>query len=71
MSRMTEDDYWEQYDDRLDHAQPPKGDMESVTCSDCNGSGEGMFDGSRCSTCGGSGEVWVEVDESDSEEGEI
>ncbi len=45
--------------------------MESVICSACNGSGEGMFDGSRCSTCGGSGEVWVEVDESDSEGGEI
>lgn len=25
-------------------------------CLDCNGSGEGMFDGSRCRTCGGSGE---------------
>lgn len=25
-------------------------------CQDCNGSGEGMFDGSRCRTCGGSGE---------------
>lgn len=26
-------------------------------CSACNGSGEGMFDGSRCRTCGGLGEV--------------
>lgn len=26
-------------------------------CSSCNGSGEGMFDGSRCSSCHGSGEA--------------
>lgn len=24
-------------------------------CSRCNGSGEGMYDGSTCSSCGGSG----------------
>lgn len=24
-------------------------------CSDCNGSGEGMYDGTRCCACGGSG----------------
>jgi hypothetical protein len=26
-------------------------------CSTCNGSGEGMVDGSRCSRCGGSGVI--------------
>jgi hypothetical protein len=49
-------------------------------CTNCNGSGEGMHDGTRCSTCGGSGnsvyngyvekefEVkWTEADFSDLE----
>lgn len=30
---------------------------ESTICSTCNGSGEGMWDGSTCRTCKGSGEV--------------
>lgn len=30
---------------------------EGGYCPQCNGSGEGMYDGSRCSACGGSGEV--------------
>ncbi len=29
-------------------------------CSACNGSGEGMYDGTRCHTCRGFGEVTVE-----------
>ncbi len=33
-------------------------------CSMCNGSGEGMWDGSRCSSCNGSGEVKPKMDES-------
>ncbi len=32
-------------------------DDEGGYCPTCNGSGEGMYDGSRCSNCGGSGEV--------------
>ena len=31
--------------------------MENEICNYCNGSGEGMYDGSKCYTCGGSGEV--------------
>jgi len=31
-------------------------DDEDNMCSHCNGTGEGMYDGSRCSVCGGSGE---------------
>ena len=31
--------------------------LESVICGDCNGSGEGLHDGSTCRHCGGSGEV--------------
>ena len=37
-------------------------DNESEICSSCNGSGEGMYDGTRCSCCGGSG---VEREEDD------
>lgn len=29
----------------------------TVMCGACNGSGEGMYDGSRCRTCGGGGAV--------------
>lgn len=31
-------------------------DDEPSICASCNGSGEGMYDGTRCSRCGGSGE---------------
>ncbi len=36
------------------HIENPPEDEEQM-CSSCNGSGEGMYDGSRCSSCGGSG----------------
>lgn len=55
---MNDDDYWERFDHEHD---APSGATQSVICSACNGSGEGMFDGSRCSTCGGSGEVEEEI----------
>ncbi len=32
-------------------------DSGRVICDRCNGSGEGMTDGSVCSTCRGSGEI--------------
>ena len=34
-----------------------EGDDSSVICGHCNGSGEGMADGTRCSICRGCGEV--------------
>ena len=34
-------------------------------CPSCNGSGEGMFDGTRCRSCGGSGVERTERDEQD------
>lgn len=38
-------------------------------CPACQGSGEGMFEGTRCRNCGGSGAVLIEVpDESESED---
>ena len=35
----------------------PVPEPESFICQACNGSGEGMFDGSRCPVCKGHGEV--------------
>lgn len=32
-------------------------DEDAPICGNCNGSGEGMHDGSRCYACGGSGVV--------------
>jgi len=32
-------------------------EVEDDICGGCNGSGEGMYDGSTCNTCRGSGEV--------------
>lgn len=38
---------------------------EESLCTMCNGTGEGMYDGSRCSVCGGSGEAKSKRDEFD------
>jgi len=37
--------------------------IEYVICRDCNGSGEGRFDGSVCHRCRGQGEVLERTDE--------
>jgi DnaJ-class molecular chaperone len=39
----------------------------SDLCPRCNGSGEGMFDGSTCDNCRGTGEVRVLISELDEE----
>ena len=37
---------------------------ELEICNQCNGSGEGMYDGTTCGKCGGSGEIdYRETDE--------
>ena len=38
---------------------------EPSICLACNGSGEGMYDGTRCRSCGGSGVERTERDEPD------
>lgn len=48
-------------DDRLDDYVPSKSAI-LVCCSQCNGSGEGMYEGTTCHNCGGKGEVWEEPD---------
>ena len=48
------DDYIEEHDDDED---------EGMICPACNGSGEGMYDGSTCSRCGGYGEISANEDD--------
>lgn len=40
-------------------------DDDDEICIDCNGSGEGQYDGTRCRSCGGSGTERAERDEPD------
>lgn len=54
-SGYTLDDY-NTLDEAKEALQAELGDPPECICSHCNGSGEGMYDGSRCSMCGGSGE---------------
>ena len=39
------------------------GNYEQVTCSQCNGSGEGIHEGEKCKTCKGSGVELVEIED--------
>ena len=57
-SIMDRDDFTEQLDDEFATSCA----TESVICGDCNGSGEGSYDGSTCWTCRGEGEVDVEIE---------
>jgi hypothetical protein len=45
----------------------PSLDCGGDMCSQCSGSGEGMYDGATCGVCGGTGEVggWPIFDEPD------
>ena len=54
--RYDNDDVVLDYDD----------DDDYNICGECNGSGEGMTEGSSCSMCGGSGEI----DDDDDDEGD-
>lgn len=55
---MMPDDDWR--DDARDHARLMSDDghdSEPGICPACNGSGEGMHEGTRCVTCKGAGEI--------------
>ena len=53
---MIYDDDWRDHDlDRL-MADDGQDDPELGICFACNGSGEGMHEGTRCVTCKGAGE---------------
>jgi hypothetical protein len=44
------------YAEAADQEEADADDDRPCLCGSCNGSGEGMYDGSTCHTCGGSGE---------------
>lgn len=52
---MTREDYFEECEALLDCAEPKRDPDEELICVDCNGSGEGQYDGTKCSACGGKG----------------
>ena len=39
--------------------------MKEIICPNCNGSGEGMYDGTRCTECKGRGTQLIETDPDD------
>ena len=67
-NRTESDDYGsaENQEARLKESEYYKvmsnGNYEQVTCSQCNGSGEGMYEGEKCKTCKGSGIELVEIE---------
>ena len=52
----TDADYYSDEEDR-DYDEPSCKSCEDDLCTNCNGSGEGMYDGSRCYVCKGKGTV--------------
>lgn len=44
---------------------------EWLTCPTCNGSGEGMFEGTRCSSCGGTGTEKVLVEDESEDDNDV
>ncbi len=51
----SEDDRVARHLSYLAASGEPEEEEGDEICGQCNGSGEGMYDGSRCSACGGSG----------------
>ena len=43
-------------------------ELEEGTCSNCSGSGEGLWDGGTCTVCHGSGVQMYEVETNEGEE---
>ncbi len=50
-----ESDDFDPYDGIEDESEELEEETESDICTNCNGSGEGMYDGSTCYICNGSG----------------
>lgn len=62
MSLKNEDDMHDlRMEKQVERAQEAKGeqslDDDTEICAACNGSGEGMHDGSTCECCDGKGEL--------------
>ena len=54
---------WELSPDESDAQQSAQDERDSYLCNQCDGSGEGMVDGSTCIVCKGVGEVVDEEEE--------
>ncbi|MDE3021943.1 MAG: hypothetical protein KGI54_08795 [Pseudomonadota bacterium] len=54
MAKTPEDYAIEMFEARESINEPCEFDI----CPDCNGSGEGQYDGAACRTCGGRGNEW-------------
>ena len=52
----------------IDCKKPDDDAHEPELCTACNGSGEGMYDGTKCSYCGGRGTISLHEDDHDYEE---
>ena len=52
----TDADYYND-EPECDYDEPNTKTYEEDLCTNCNGSGEGMYDGSRCYVCKGKGTV--------------
>lgn len=60
--RDKDDDLAHDWEEDVPH------EVESVICSTCSGSGEGLMAGWRCPECKGSGEVEQECEETEDED---
>ncbi|MFY8161967.1 MAG: hypothetical protein ACOVNU_11605 [Candidatus Kapaibacteriota bacterium] len=61
LDNKLDEELYEELDEEFEEEE--KDYLELPICSTCNGSGEGMWDGSRCSVCGGSGEQKPKIEE--------
>ncbi len=59
--KYTKEDVYKNNDE--DEDMDEYDDDEPDTCGSCNGSGEGMYDGSTCSTCRGKGVIFSRRDD--------
>jgi DnaJ-class molecular chaperone len=44
--------------------------QKEIICTNCNGSGEGQYDGTTCHYCKGRGTQLIEIESEDSEDSE-
>ena len=61
LDKKLDEELYEELDEEFEEEEE-KDYLDLPICSTCNGSGEGMWEGSRCSYCNGSGEVKPKMD---------
>jgi len=65
---LLEDKVTIRYDNEEVAIDDEEDDEENYTCGQCNGSGEGSYDGSTCSFCGGNGAIHGDSDDDDNDD---